>query len=194
VTPGPGQRRPDAGCRAIPVPTVHRPGGMMEPPFATLADEIASVPSKVTAATSGADDQALRRRPEPGEWSALEVVGHLVDKMRIWRARVQAIAVEERPRIDLYDQDALVTAQSYRTAAPRSAGGACGWLSGVRRHRQLAPRGDGPPERHPSRIRGDHPPTMRPDPPRIGGPASHPASWRARTPQARAAVGGWAPE
>jgi uncharacterized damage-inducible protein DinB len=89
---------------------------MMEPPFATLADEIASVPSKVTAATSGADDQALRRRPEPGEWSALEVVGHLVDKMRIWRARVQAIAVEERPRIDLYDQDALVTAQSYRTA------------------------------------------------------------------------------
>jgi hypothetical protein len=89
---------------------------MMEPPFATLADEIASVPSKVAAASSGVDDQTLRRPPEPGEWCALEVVGHLVDKMRIWRARVQAIAVEERPRLDLYDQDALVAAQSYRTA------------------------------------------------------------------------------
>jgi len=168
---------------------------MMEPPFATLADEIASVPSKVTAATSGADDQALRRRPEPGEWSALEVVGHLVDKMRIWRARVQAIAVEERPRIDLYDQDALVTAQSYRTAQLQDlleelAAGCPAFAATV----SSLPRGDGPPERHPSRIRGDHPPTMRPDPPRIGGPASHPASWRARTPQARAAVGGWAPE
>jgi hypothetical protein len=88
----------------------------MEQPFQTLAEQIASVPPQVAAATRDADDQALRRRPEPGAWCALEVVGHLIDKMAIWQARVEAIASHEQPHLDLYDQDALVEAQSYRTA------------------------------------------------------------------------------
>jgi hypothetical protein len=89
---------------------------MMEQPFPVLAEQIAAVAPNVAAATSDADDETLRRRPEPGEWCALEVVGHLVDKMEIWQARVQAIASQERPSLDLYDQDALVQARSYRTA------------------------------------------------------------------------------
>ena len=88
----------------------------MEQPFSVLAEQIAAVAPNVAAATSDADDETLRRRPEPGEWCALEVVGHLVDKMEIWRARVQTIASQERPYLDLYDQDALVQARSYRTA------------------------------------------------------------------------------
>lgn len=88
----------------------------MEQPFQALAEHIASVAPQVAAATADSDDQALRRRPEPGAWCALEVVGHLIDKMAIWRARVAAIASQEQPHLDLYDQDALVGAQSYRTA------------------------------------------------------------------------------
>jgi hypothetical protein len=44
------------------------------------------------------------------------LVGHQVDKMEIWRARAQAIASQERPDLDRYDQDGLVQARSYRTA------------------------------------------------------------------------------
>ena len=88
----------------------------MEQPFTTLAEQIAAVAPEVAAATSDADDGALRRRPGPGAWCALEVVGHLVDKMGIWRARALAIASQERPHLDLYDQDALVEARSYRSA------------------------------------------------------------------------------
>jgi uncharacterized damage-inducible protein DinB len=89
---------------------------MMEQPFPVLAEQIAAVAPNVAAATSDADDETLRRRPEPGEWCALEVVGHLVDRMEIWRARAQAIASQERPYLARYDQDALVQARSYRTA------------------------------------------------------------------------------
>ena len=30
------------------------------------------------------DDHAIRHRPAVGEWSAVEVVGHMIDKMHIW--------------------------------------------------------------------------------------------------------------
>jgi hypothetical protein len=43
----------------------------MERPFQALAEQIASVPPQVAAATSDADDQALRRRPQPGAWCAI---------------------------------------------------------------------------------------------------------------------------
>ena len=86
----------------------------MEQPFPARAEQIAAIAPSVAAATSDADDEVLRRRPEPGR-CALEVVGYLVDKLEIWRARAQAIASQKRPHLDLNDQDALVQARSYRT-------------------------------------------------------------------------------
>ncbi len=61
------------------------------------AARLRAVPEDFRAALSGADDRALRHRPAPGEWSAVEVVGHIVDKMDAWRERVERIAGEERP-------------------------------------------------------------------------------------------------
>ncbi len=54
------------------------------------------------------DDDAIRHRPAAGEWSAVEVVGHMIDTMQIWTSRVERLMVEERPALPRYDQDALV--------------------------------------------------------------------------------------
>jgi hypothetical protein len=46
----------------------------------------------------------LRERPEPGEWSVLECIGHLVDSEIVLAARSRWILAEERPDIVGYDQ------------------------------------------------------------------------------------------
>jgi hypothetical protein len=40
------------------------------------------------------DDDAIRHRPAAGEWSAVEVVGHMIDTMQIWTSRVERLMVE----------------------------------------------------------------------------------------------------
>jgi hypothetical protein len=135
-----------------------------------------SLPLPCPAARQPPSAGTMRRRPEPGEWCALEVAGHLVDKLEIWRARAQAIASQERPYLDLYDEDALVQARSYRTAQlddlPEEL---ARWLCRVRRHRPDAPRGYGRPDRHPSGVRPADASAVRPDPARLGWPPPHPA-------------------
>ena len=48
------------------------------------------------------DDHAIRHRPAEGEWSAIEVVGHMIDKMQIWTSRVVRLMVEEQPALPEY--------------------------------------------------------------------------------------------
>jgi hypothetical protein len=50
---------------------------------------------------AGAD---LRARPEPGEWSVIECIGHLVDSELTTAARVRWIVSEDQPDIVAYDQ------------------------------------------------------------------------------------------
>ncbi len=64
------------------------------------------------------DEHAIRNRPAAGEWSAVEVVGHMIDKMQIWTSRVERLMVEERPALPGYDQDALVRDHDYLHADP----------------------------------------------------------------------------
>ncbi|GAC1355491.1 MAG: hypothetical protein NVS4B11_31150 [Ktedonobacteraceae bacterium] len=62
------------------------------------------------------DDPAIRHRPAPGEWSAIEVLGHMIDKMYYWSHRVERILHEERPTLPGYDQDAEVRKHNYQDA------------------------------------------------------------------------------
>ena len=63
-------------------------------------------------------DHAIRHRPATGAWSAIEVVGHMIDKMQIWFSRVERLMIEERPALPAYDQDALVRDHDYLLADP----------------------------------------------------------------------------
>jgi len=64
------------------------------------------------------DEHAIQHRPAAGEWSAVEVVGHMIDKMQIWTSRVERLMAEERPALPGYDQDALVHDHDYLHADP----------------------------------------------------------------------------
>src|SRR6188472_3533872 len=46
----------------------------------------------------------LRTRPEPGEWSALECIGHIFDGELVVAGRVRWILAEDEPDIVGYDQ------------------------------------------------------------------------------------------
>lgn len=64
------------------------------------------------------DDRAIRYRPAPGEWSAIEVLGHMIDKMYNWSNRVERILNEDKPVLFAYDQDAEVRKHNYQGADP----------------------------------------------------------------------------
>ena len=62
---------------------------------ATLARIVRTVPADTLRATRF------------GEWTAVEVIGHLADGAEIFADRVQRCIDEDRPTIASYDQDAL---------------------------------------------------------------------------------------
>ncbi len=80
------------------------------------AAQLRAIPATFRVAVEGVDDDALRQRPAAGEWSAVDVLGHMSDKMQEWTRRVERVAVEERPALPGYDQDALVRERAYQRA------------------------------------------------------------------------------
>lgn len=79
-----------------------------------LAERLRAVPADFRAAVITLDDGALRHRPAGGGWSAIEVLGHIIDKMEAWAIRVERIAAEDRPLLRSYDQDASVRERGYQ--------------------------------------------------------------------------------
>jgi hypothetical protein len=60
----------------------------------------------------------LRTRPAHGEWSVIELLGHMVDAEIISSARYRWVIAEERPPLVPYDQDLWADALGYRDADP----------------------------------------------------------------------------
>lgn len=85
---------------------------------AQWASQLREVPSIFRNALLLRNDGAIRHRPAADEWSAIEVAGHMIDKMQMWARRVERILVEERPALPGYDQDALVRDHDYQHAEP----------------------------------------------------------------------------
>jgi hypothetical protein len=82
------------------------------------AAQIREIPAVFRSALLLNDDHAIRHRPAPNAWSAVEVVGHMIDKMQMWASRVERLLVEELPALPGYDQDALVRDHDYVHADP----------------------------------------------------------------------------
>ena len=82
------------------------------------ATQFRAIPVTFRKALRTADERAIRHRPAAGEWSAIEVLGHMIDKMSHWSNRVERIAREEQPTLPGYDQDAEVREHGYQQADP----------------------------------------------------------------------------
>ncbi len=79
------------------------------------AKQLREIPTTFRNALLLHDDRAIRYRPA-GEWSAIEVLGHMIDKMQNWSRRTERILNEERPALPGYDQDASVREHDYQHA------------------------------------------------------------------------------
>jgi hypothetical protein len=77
----------------------------------------AATPAAVRALLSEAGDD-VRTRPEPGEWSVLECLGHIVDGEIVTTGRVRWILAEDEPELIGYDQAVWVEALRHRDDDP----------------------------------------------------------------------------
>src|SRR5260370_33920815 len=80
---------------------------------AQWATQIREIPPIFRRALLLSDDRAIRHRPAVGAWSAVEVVGHMIDKMQIWTSRGEGLRAEDRPALPADDQGALVREDDY---------------------------------------------------------------------------------
>ncbi len=79
---------------------------------AELIENLASMPDRLEAAVAALG--AREATPSVDGWSARELTGHLCDAARVWGARMRLAALEDRPHLDLYDQEAFVRLGAYR--------------------------------------------------------------------------------
>jgi len=77
-------------------------------------ERLAVFPGALQQRLEGLSEAALRFRPAPGEWSVVEVVGHLCDAEALWGGRVLQMLGSERPAFSPFDQDAMVAQQRYQ--------------------------------------------------------------------------------
>jgi hypothetical protein len=81
-----------------------------------LLGRLESAPKALKAATGGMADEALRRRPEAGKWSMLEIACHLRDVERVFVERFTKMAHQERPGFWMMDNDRVAGALRYGDA------------------------------------------------------------------------------
>ena len=82
-------------------------------PAAAQAETAAAIRALIAEA-----GDRLRMRPEPGEWSVLECVGHITDSELIVAARVRWILAEDEPDIVGYDQALWVSGLEHNDDDP----------------------------------------------------------------------------
>ena len=66
---------------------------------------LAATPERVSELTEDLDIETLQKRPEPGEWSAEELLGHLFDAEVVYSFRWRFTLAEEDPKYPGYNQD-----------------------------------------------------------------------------------------
>jgi hypothetical protein len=62
--------------------------------------------------------QELRTKPAPGEFSILELVGHMLDAEMVSATRYRWILAEDKPALPGYEQDEWVRVSTYGDADP----------------------------------------------------------------------------
>ena len=81
------------------------------------ADVQAATPAEVRSLVAEAGAH-LRERPAAGEWSVLELIGHIADAELVVGGRYRWIIAEDRPEIFPYDQDLWAARLRHNEADP----------------------------------------------------------------------------
>jgi uncharacterized damage-inducible protein DinB len=71
-------------------------------------EQVRATGRDLVSLVSGASDDHLERRPDEGEWSAREVIGHLADAELAYAMRLRLVVAQDRPKLTWYDEGAWV--------------------------------------------------------------------------------------
>ena len=82
------------------------------------AEVVASLPDEVEHVLVDAGNH-LRTRPARGEWSVIELLGHLLDAEIVLAGRYRWILAHDRPPLIAYDQDLWVDRLNHQDDDPR---------------------------------------------------------------------------
>jgi hypothetical protein len=78
-------------------------------------DALAAFPAQLKQQVGGLADTALRFQPAPGEWSVVEVVGHLIDIEAVYFARVRQALASDNPHFPAFNPDETVRQRDYQS-------------------------------------------------------------------------------
>jgi hypothetical protein len=81
-----------------------------------VIETLKHMPDRVEELMTGLADPALRAWPSEGEWSIIEVVGHLRDYAQVWQKRLYMVWSLTDPFLPDYDQVASVREHNYQEA------------------------------------------------------------------------------
>ena len=71
-------------------------------------EQVRATGRDLVSLVSGVSDDHLERRPDEGEWSAREVIGHLADAELAYAMRLRLVVAQDRPHLTWYDEEAWV--------------------------------------------------------------------------------------
>ena len=81
---------------------------------ATHLGALAAFPEQLKRQVQDLSDPALRFRPAPGEWSVVEVIGHLLDIEAVYSARIRQMLATDNPSLARFDPDETVRQRDYQ--------------------------------------------------------------------------------
>ncbi|HEV8472933.1 MAG TPA: DinB family protein [Methylomirabilota bacterium] len=116
-----------------------------------VMNALRAAPRALALAVRGASRSRLRRRPAPGEWSATEVLGHLLDAEVTIAFRMRKVAAEPGSAIAAWDQERWTETLQHRRGDARGMLAAFAALraANVEQARRLSPAQRRQAGRHP---------------------------------------------
>lgn len=88
---------------------------MGEGTIAPQLEALAAFPAALRQQVAGLSDEQLRYRPAAGEWSIVEIIGHLIDVEALYVRRIGQMISAENPILERIDQEALVEQRDYQS-------------------------------------------------------------------------------
>jgi hypothetical protein len=79
-----------------------------------MIEALKQMPRMVEAEVAQVPESVLRWRPEGGDWSMKEVVGHMREQAEIWHKRLYMVHSQPDPMLPAFDGPALVREHNYQ--------------------------------------------------------------------------------
>lgn len=83
--------------------------------FKAQLDQLAAYPNTLRQQVRGLSDEAVRFRPAAGEWSIVEIIGHMVDVDILMQGRIGQMISRDNPTLQVLDFDENVRQRDYQS-------------------------------------------------------------------------------